>query len=180
VGLNVVSSDDTLMFGYELEGNLVETGIEVRSEGAYIKNRAIIVDDTGSTKEESFYQGIVGADYGFENGVSLIVEALYSSQTFSYMDVLLNFNSEINPNLVLSHFYAGGSVTYDFNIFLNGALTYIESFNEKNSRFISPVFMYTINDYNTLSLGAMFQSGPQGSEFGSFENTYYFRYEFSF
>jgi len=180
VGLNVVSSEDTLMLGYELEGNLAETGIEVRSEGAYIKNRTIVVDPFGSTREESFYQGIVGADYGFENGVSLILEALYSSQTFSYMDVLLNFDSEINPNLVLSHFYAGGSVTYDFNIFLNGALTYIESFNDQNSRFISPILSYTLNDFNTFTLGAMIQNGPANSEFGVVENSYYFRYQLAF
>ena len=35
--IDVVSSDDTKMLGLELEGNLSDTGVEVRSEGAYIK-----------------------------------------------------------------------------------------------------------------------------------------------
>ncbi len=178
VGLNVVSSDETLMVGYELEGNLAETGVEVRSEGAYIKNSAVQTLQGEHTEE--FFQGIVGADYGFENGITLIGEAYYSSQTFDYMTILSNINSEIAPNMVLSNFYLGTSISYAFNIFLDGALTYIESFNDKNSRFISPTLTYTFNDYNTFTAGAMIQSGPTQSEFGQFEDTYYFRYQLSF
>lgn len=180
VGLNVVRSDETLMLGYELEGNLAETGVEIRSEGAYIKNKALITDRIGTTKEEDFYQGIIGGDYGFENGITVVAEGLYSSKSFSYEDVFLNINSEILSNLVRSNFYLGGSVSYTFNIFLDGSLTYIESFNDENSRFISPTLTYTFNDYNTFTLGAMIQNGTTGSEFGVFENTYYFRYELSF
>ena len=184
IAANVVSSDETLMLGYELEGNLGDTGIEVRSEGAYIRNNNIHTyhQDTNSTtvEEEIFFQGIIGADYGFENGITVVGEALYSSTAFSYGQVLLNINSEIVPNLVLSKFYLGGTVSYAFNLFLDGSLTYIESFNEQNSRFISPTVTYTLNDYNTFTLGAMLQNGPDGSEFGSFENTYYFRYELAF
>ncbi|MEE8588563.1 MAG: hypothetical protein V3S80_04370, partial [Sulfurimonadaceae bacterium] len=84
------------------------------------------------------------------------------------------------PNLVLSNFYLGGTVSYAFTLFLDGSLTYIESFNEQNSRFVSPTLTYTLNDYNTFTLGAMLQNGPSGSEFGTFEDTYYFRYELSF
>ena len=178
VGLNVISSDETLMVGYELEGNLADTGVEVRSEGAYIKNRAI--KSFQGERTEEFFQGIVGADYGFENGITLIGEAYYSSQTFDYGTILSNINSEIAPNMVLSSFYLGTSISYAFNIFLDGALTYIESFNTYNSRFISPTLTYTLNDYNTFTLGAMLQNGPTESEFGQFENTYYFRYQLSF
>ncbi len=180
VAANVVSSDETLMLGYELEGNLGETGVEVRSEGAYIKNSAIVVNSLGDTTTEEFYQGIIGADYGFENGITVVGEALYSSKAFAYDEVLFNINSEIVPNLVLSKFYLGGTVSYAFNLFLDGSLTYIESFNDANSRFVSPTATYTLNDYNTFTLGAMLQYGPDGSEFGSFANTYYLRYELSF
>ena len=180
VGVNVVSSDETLMLGYELEGNLGETGVEIRSEGAYIKNRAIVVDLAGKKTEMSFYQGIIGADYGFENGITIVGEALYSSKSFTFDEILLNINSEIAPNLLFSHFYLGTSISYAFNIFLDGSLTYIESFNDKNSRFISPTLTYTFNDYNTFTLGAMIQNGPKGSEFGVFENSYYLRYQLSF
>ena len=178
VGLNLVSSDKTKMLGYELEGNLGDTGVEIRSEGAYIKNTlksSLITED-----EKEFFQGIVGADYGFENGITLITEALYSSQTFSYNEIFLNIDSEIASNLYFSHFYAGATLSYAFNLFLDASLAYIESFNDKNSRFISPSVSYTLNDFNSFSIGAMIQNGPGGSEFGGFANTYYFKYSLSF
>ncbi len=180
VGVNVVSSDKTLMVGYELEGNLGETGVEVRSEGAYIKNSAIVFNRAGETAKESFYQGIIGADYGFENGITLIAEALYSSKTFDYEEILLNLNSEIAPNLLFSNFYLGCSISYAFNIFLNASLTYIESFDNENSHFFSPTLTYTLNDFNSFTLGAMLQDGSSGSAFGAFEDSYYLRYELSF
>ena len=84
-----VSSDDTLMLGFELEGNLADTGVELRSEGAYIKNT---LKTLTSPEEKEFFQAIVGADYGFTNGVTLIAEALYSSENFSYEEILLNYD----------------------------------------------------------------------------------------
>ena len=179
MAINIVNSDETLTVGYELEGNLGETGIEVRSEGAYIKNSAII-NEPGKETEEEFFQGILGADYGFENGITVVGEALYSSKSFDFNEVLLNISSEIAPNLVLSQFYLGATISYTFNLLFDGSLTYIESFNDENSRFILPTMSYTLNDYNTFTLGAMLQYGPQGSEFGSFANTYYFKYKLSF
>ncbi|MEN8147376.1 MAG: hypothetical protein ABFR02_07140 [Campylobacterota bacterium] len=184
VGFDLVSSDETFMAGYELEANLGDTGIEVRSEGAYIKNNRISVyhQDTNTTQIEdvAFFQGIVGADYGFENGVTVVFEALYSSEKFAYNEVLPNLDSEVLPNLVYSQFYMGATMSYAFNLFLDGSIVYIESFNDQNSRFISPTATYTFNDYNTFTLGAMLQNGPSDSEFGAFGNTYYFRYELSF
>ncbi len=180
IALNLVSSDSTLMIGYELEGNLGETGVEVRSEGAYIKNSAIDENITGETGSVAFYQGIVGADYGFENGITVIGEALFSSRDFSYEEIFLNLDAEIAPNMVFSKFYLGATASYAFNLFLDGSLTYIESFNEQNSRFIAPAVTYTLNDYNTFTFGAMLLNGPRGSEFGSFSNTYYFRYALTF
>jgi len=178
MALNLVSSDETKMAGYEIEGNLAETGIEVRSEGAYIKNTLRSTLDT--TTDIEFFQGILGADYGFENGLTLITEVLYSSETFSYEEILLNFDSETLPNLVYSHLYLATTLTYSFNLFLDGSLLYIESFNEQNSRYVSPTLTYTLNDYNSFVLGAMIQGGPSDSEFGMFSNTYYFNYRLSF
>jgi len=176
--LNIVSSDQTKMLGYEIEANLADTGIEVRSEGAYIEN-SLHVTLSGIEVVE-FSQGIIGADYGFENGVSIIVEALYSSQSFGYDEILININSEILPNLLYSNFYIGSSLSYSFNLFLDGSLGYIESFNDKNSRYITPTLTYTLNDFNTFSLGAMILSGADDSEFGMFSNTYYFNYVLAF
>ncbi|MEA3330358.1 MAG: hypothetical protein U9Q29_01540 [Campylobacterota bacterium] len=146
IGVDLVSSDDTKMVGYEIEANLADTGVEVRSEGAYIKSTLKNAEDI------EFFQGIVGADYGFVNGITLIAEALYSSETFSYEEIMLNFESEIVQNMVHSNFYTALSISYSFNIFLDASLTYIESFNDSNARFISPTLTYTLNDYNSFSV----------------------------
>ncbi len=176
--LDIVSSDKTKMMAVELEANLAQSGVEVRSELVYIQND--FKTSTTQSEDIGFVQAIAGADYGFENGVTVIGEVMYSSEEFSYQDMLLNYDSEIVPNLVFSKFYAALSLSYSFNIFLDGSLLYIESFNDKNSRFVSPILNYTLNDYNSLTLGAMMQNGDSGSEFGELENTYYFKWVLSF
>ena len=178
LAIDVVSSDETTMIGVELEANLADTGVEVRSEIAYIKNS--MNTTLNSIENIEFIQAIVGADYGFENGITVIAEALYSSENFTYQEILLNYDSEILPNLVYSKFYTALSLSYSFNIFLDGSIIYIESFNDKNSRFVSPTLTYTLNDYNSFMLGAMIQDGSKESEFGEFKNTYYFKWLLSF
>ena len=176
-GINLIRSNDTKMIGYELEGDLSNTGVEVRSEGAYIQHD---LKTMNSEEEKEFFQGILGADYGFENGVSIVLEALYSSKEFSYQEIFLNLDSEIFSNLVYSSLYTAVSLSYSFNIYLDASFLYIESYNNQNSRFISPTLTYTLNDYNAFMLGAMIQNGPGGSEFGDLENLYYFKYSLSF
>ena len=167
IGISMLSSNKTKMLGYEIEANLLDTGIELRSEGAYIK------DDT------EFFQGIIGADYGFVNGVTLIGEVLYSSKKFSFAEQELHLNSDISQNIVHSNVYTALSLKYSFNIFLDGSLLYIESFNEADSRFISPSLTYTLNDYNALVLSSMLQYGSAESEFGRLENSYFLKWSFS-
>ena len=175
--LDFVSSNDTKMIGYEIEGNLADTGVLLRSEGAFIENT--LNTQTGENKED-FFQAIVGADYGFLNGVTVVGEALYSSKEFSYQEILLNLDSEILSNLTNAHFYTGLTLSYSFNIFLDTSLLYIESFNDNNSRFISPSLTYTLNDNNSFTMGAMIQNGDNSSEFGRLDNTYYFKWALSF
>jgi len=175
MGVDAMISDDTKMAGYEIEGNLADTGIEVRSEGAYIEHSFADTSD-----KEKFFQGIVGADYGFKNGVTLVLEALYSSKKFSYQEIAQSFDSEIASNLVSSELYTAFSLSYSFNIFLDGSLLYIESFDGKESRFVSPSLTYTLNDYNSFMVGAQIVGGNSNSGFGSSDNTYYFKWSLSF
>jgi hypothetical protein len=162
LALDVIYSDKTQMIGYEVEANLADTGIEVRSEGAYI-NSELAFEDV------ELYQAILGADYGFVNGINLTVEALYSSEEFTYTQILSNLDSEILSNITLSKFYAGASLSYAFNIFLDGSIMYIDSFDE-NKGFSSVALNYTMNDYNLFTFGIMSQE----------DETYYLKYQLSF
>ncbi len=178
VAVDIISSDETKMLAYELEGNLADTGIELRSEGAYMKST--LKSSSVQEDEKEFFQGIIGADYGFENGLTLVTEALYSSESFNYDEIFLNLDSEIVQNLHFSKFYLGTTLHYSFNIFLDASIMYIESFGQHNSRFISPTIEYTLNDFNSFTVGAMIQDGDKGSEFGELGNSYYFKYVLSF
>ena len=174
VALNLIHSDETKMLGYKVEGNLADTGIEIRSEGAYIETQL------QNQKKEQFFQAIVGADYGFENGITLVGEALYSSDSFDYPTIVQNINSDMLPNLHQNNFYMAANISYAFNLIFDASLLYVESFGTDNSRLIAPQVTYTLNDYNTFTLGALVNSGKKESEFGSFGDTYYLRYLLSF
>jgi len=173
IALDIVSSNDTKMIGYEVQGNLAQTGIEVQSEAAYIETKLKGAAD----EKEEFYQMTLGADYGFENGVVATVEALYSSQTFSNAVVLANYDSEVIANLVDSNYYGAMGLSCEFSLFLSGSMSYIQSFNKSNLKFFAPTLTYTINDYNSLSVGAMMQESVAKSLYG---DRYYLKYSLSF
>ncbi|MEK6659150.1 MAG: hypothetical protein AABY36_05660, partial [Campylobacterota bacterium] len=169
VAINIVNSKDTKMVGYEIEGNLANTGIELRSEAGYIRSNLLHLDN--QEYEEEFFQGILGAEYGFKNGITLVVETLYSSKKFSYDEVLFNLNSDILSNLVHSNFYTGATLSYSFNLFLDASLLYIESFDDKNLRFVSPSINYTLSESNSFTLGAQMQKD---------KNNFFFKWSLSF
>lgn len=178
IAFNAIGSENTKMLGIEIEGDFLESGVELRAEGIYLESH--LAKSLFTTTENYFTQAILGADYGFQNGMSFVLEAFYSSQTFTANEQILNINSDIVPSLVNSNFYIGSSLSYAFNLYLDASIAYIESFNDKNSRFVAPNVTYTLNDYNTFSLGAMILHGAVGSEFGQLGNSYYMKYSLSF
>ncbi len=165
VALDVYSSNDAEMFAYELEGNLFNTGIEWRSEGGYYKDKLL---------DKNFYQTILGIDYGFVNGLTVMAEWLHSSETYKADDILNYQESSLSYNRHLSSDYVGASAYYDFNLLYNGALIMIYS-PEDQSSFISPLITYSISDDASLSAGAMLYTGDDESEFGNIGNSYYLR-----
>ena len=165
VALEVYSSNDAQMFAYEIEGNLFDTGIEWRSEGGYYKDKLL---------DKEFYQTILGADYGFVNGLTVMTEWLHSSETYSADEILNYQESSLSNNRHLSTDYIGASAYYDFSLLYNGALSMIYSLEDKSS-FISPLLEYSLSDESSIAIGAMLYTGDNGSEFGNVENSYYLR-----
>jgi hypothetical protein len=166
IALDLYSGDDAEMIAYEIEGNLFDTGIEWRSEGGYYNDKLL---------DKEFYQMILGADYGFVNGLTVMGEWLHSSKTYSAEEILLNQNSSLSNNRHISSDYLGASAYYDFTLLINGALSIIYSIDDQSS-YISPVVEYSLSDDSSIALGAMLYTGDSQSEFGSIEgNTYYLR-----
>ena len=165
VALDVYSSNDAQMIAYEIEGNLFDTGIEWRSEGGYYKDKLL---------DKDFYQTILGVDYGFVNGLTVMAEWLHSSKTYTTNEVLNFQESSLGYNRHLSSDYLGASAYYDFNLLYSGALSVIHS-PEDQSSFISPLLEYSISDDASLAIGAMLYTGDDQSEFGSVDNSFYLR-----
>ena len=165
IALDLLSSNDAQMIAYEIEGNLFDTGIEWRSEGGYFKDKLL---------DKEFYQTILGLDYGFKNGVTVMTEWIHSSKTYSFDEILTHQESTLSNNRHLSSDYLGASAYYDFNLLFNGSLSMIYS-PEDQSSFIAPVIEYSISDDASIAVGAMLYAGDKESEFGSLHNSYYLR-----
>ena len=165
IALDLFSSNDAEMIAYEIEGNLFDTGIEWRSEGGYFNDKLL---------DKAFYQTILGLDYGFKNGLTVMTEWLHSSKTYTFDEVLTYQESSLSNNRHLSSDYLGASAYYDFNLLYNGALSVIYS-PEDQSSFMAPIIEYSISDDASIAVGAMLYSGDGESEFGSVDNSYYLR-----
>ncbi|MGW8168809.1 MAG: hypothetical protein ACWGHH_02270 [Sulfurovaceae bacterium] len=170
IALDLLNSNDAQMIGYEIEGDLFDTGIEWRSEGGYFKDKIL---------DKSFFEGIFGVDYGFQNGVTAALEWLHASQTYLPSEILSTQNSTLANNRFTSSDYLGTSLSYDFNLVLQGSASAIYNLDD-HSLFSSPVLIYTIDDETTVSLGALLYIGDSKSEFGSIEHRYYLRLKKTF
>ncbi len=170
IALDLLHSDDAQMIAYEIEGDLFDTGIEWRSEGGYFKDKIL---------DKTFYQGIIGADYGFQNGVTAALEWLHTTKTYSALEILDMQNSTLSGNRFVSLDYIGTSLSYDFNLVLQGSASMIFNLDD-SSLFASPVIVYSLDDETTISFGALLYNGDYQSEFGSFEHRYYLRLKKTF
>lgn len=167
--LNVIHAEDVTMIGYELEGELMTTGIELRSEGGWFKDKLL---------DKTFIQALVGADYGFENSLAIALEWLHTSRTFE-PELLLGIPSGTPNNLVRSRDYAGISGSYELDPLLYGALSAIISAKD-GSFYLSPSVRYSLDDDMTLVLGALLHGGEDESEFGNYGQTYYLNFKVTF
>jgi len=163
IALDLFSSNDAQMIAYEIEGNLFDTGIEWRSEGGYFKDKLL---------DKEFYQTILGLDYGFVNGLTVMAEWIHSTKTYTANEILTFQESSLSNNRFLSKDYLGASAYYDFNLLYNGAITMIYNVDDQSS-FIAPVLTYSISDDASLALGALIYAGDNASEFGRVDNRYY-------
>lgn len=169
VGVSGVEADDISMIGYEVEGEWLKSGIELRSEGGWFHDKLL---------QRHYFQGIVGADYGFENSLTLVGEWLHTSETLAGL-AAAGLPSGSRQNLVRSHDYAGLSGGYAFDPLLYGTLTGILSI-EDGSLFFSPSLRYSLDDDMTLGAGAMFYRGGETSEFGRSDPLYYLHFKVTF
>ncbi|MDP3266786.1 MAG: hypothetical protein Q8M39_08160 [Sulfuricurvum sp.] len=167
--IDVVSADDVSMLGYELEGELLDTGVELRSEGGWFDDKLL---------HQKFFQGLIGADYAFDNSFMLIGEWLHTSRTFD-QELRFRIPSGALNNLVRSKDYAAISCGYQFDPLLYGTLTIIVNAHD-GSFYTGPALRYSLDDDMMLGLGMMLYEGKNQSEFGTLGQTYYVNFKITF
>ncbi len=170
IALDLFSSNDAQMIAYEIEGNLFDTGIEWRSEGGWFKDKLL---------DKAFFQTILGLDYGFVNGLTVMTEWIHSSKTYSSNEILNLQESTLSNNRFLSTDYFGASAFYDFNLLISGSASMIYSPEDK-SVFVAPVLEYSISDDSSIAIGGLLYGGNNTSEFGRADNTYYIRLKMTY
>jgi hypothetical protein len=134
------------IIGWELEGELAGTGIELRSEGGSFHNR-----ETGKRHSEF----IIGAEYGFTNSLVL---------TGEYHYVGLVRNDEF-----------GASASFQPTMLWTCFLLTVINFDD-GSGFVSPVVEYSLSDEMTLSGGAFVYHGTENSIYGHNPDRLYVRW----
>ncbi len=145
VGLWDEDADQDII-GWEIEGQLLETGVELRSEGGSFHDHR-----TG----ERYTESIIGAEYGFANSLTLLGEYKYSDETkIDYIGALASYQPAM--------------------LWLCSLLVVINI--DDHSNFIAPSVEYSLSDEMTLSAGAFFYNGSDDDEFGQVANRYYIRW----
>ena len=149
----IVLNDNKLdqdIIGYELEGEFLDSGIELRSEGGYFKDKNL---------DKTFYKYILGGEYGFENSLTILGEYKYESKTKSR--------------------YLGSIISYQINLLLNLNILGIKNLEDK-SYVVSPNISYSLSDEATLTIGIFNYNSDDQSEFSSYNNYGYMKFYIHF
>lgn len=145
VGL-IDEENDRDIIGWELAGEILDTGIELRSEGGSFHDR---------TSGERHTEFIVGAEYGFANSLTLLAEYKFSDEEAGD--------------------YLGGSLRFQPGLLWVCSLLGVNSL-EDGSGFVAPSVEYSLSDDMTLNLGAFLYYGDEGEIFGWAADRYYLRW----
>jgi hypothetical protein len=134
------------ILGWEIEGELLTTGIELVSEGGFFR-------DTDNKRDYTDY--ILGAEYGFANSLTIIGEYYKSGERGSES--------------------MGASASFQADPLLLIGLRAVTDLDD-HSTFISPYLEYSLSDEMTLSIGALIYSGDAVDEYGLIACQYYLRW----
>ncbi len=138
------------IIGWELEGELGTTGIELRSEGGSFREHQ---------SGERHIECIIGAEYGFANSLTLSGEYYFIDVSGSDM---LGFSARFRPVMLLSCSFTSVFTTDD------------------GSGFVSPVIEYSLSDEMTLSGGLFWYFGSDTSLLGTGYDRVYLRWFINF
>ncbi len=145
--VGVYDNDQDLdIIGWEAEGELFTSGIELRSEGGRFHNRI-----NGNNHVEF----IIGAEYGFASSLTLLTEYQYNDQT------------------KIDHL--GLTASYQFDPLWTAQMISIINLDDC-SHFTAPSIEHSLSDEMTISAGVNLYHGNNPDEFGQKADLYYLRW----
>lgn len=145
--VTVIDNDEErIIIGWEVEGELADTAIDIRSEGGSFYNQA---------EKEYHTELIIGAEYGFPNSLSLLLEYYYNDDTdIDHLGITMSYQ--------LSH------------LLLINMLMMIDL--DDHSTLLAPTLSYSLSDEMTLSGGFFFYDGESDDGFGDMEDMVFIKW----
>ncbi|MGA1825807.1 MAG: hypothetical protein ACMUIP_14220 [bacterium] len=172
VGISLVDSPKVRLAGLELERELFDTGMEVRSEAAYIER------DMLHTSSDHYLKSMIGCAYGFKNSTYVVIEYLFNGGGVSDKDRYPHEERSIQSDMAdweqKARHYLGATIAYNITPLLVFSCSGILNINDAGF-FVGPSFQWNILENTDVESGAHFYNGPDGCEFSGHKNLFYCR-----
>ena len=165
-GITFIKTPELEVQGFQLEGNLGNSGFEIRSEVGFFNFKSLDRQDL---------RGILGVDYGFTNAATVAVEYLYNSSSSQGAIFQPQGTQLKNIPAFRGKSYLGISGTYPLTTTKMLKSILIANL-EDSSQFFSMEWGHKDNESAEWGVGIQLTEGAKGSEFGSKTNTFYLRY----
>jgi len=140
------NDNDRDILGWEAEGELLETGLELRSEGGLFYD---------NDSDEYHTEVLVGAEYGFANSLTLLGEFLY------------NDNTQVH--------YFGLSGSYQLSVLVYLQLQTVVNLSDRSFGTML-TSEYSLSDEMGISGGLFLTSGDADDEFSELGNYLFLRW----
>ncbi len=134
------------IIGWEINGELLETGIELTGEGGFFRDRE---------KKSNYVDYVVGAEYGFADSLTLIGE-YYRSGRAKTESFGVSATYQLDPLLLIG-----------MRLIVNPA---------DNAGFVTPFLQYGLSDEMTLQAGGLIYNDAAGAATGVMKKQYYLRW----
>jgi len=170
VALSVVAKEDLTMVGYEFQGNLGESGILGLSEGGWFYDRK---------KEQRYFQGIIGAEYGFENGWTVSGEYYRNGWGETEPSRYRWEAVEAVGVTYLAQNYLGIAASYPYHPLVTLTFSAIDNLDD-GSGFGGLGIDYSLGDESRIGIGGNLFAGDENSEFGAYDSIYYLTFSHFF
>ncbi|MFH1776882.1 MAG: hypothetical protein ABH952_04910 [Candidatus Omnitrophota bacterium] len=165
MGVTYLQNADFQMAGVEAESNLLDTGVEVRSELGFFEH-----DDLN----KRYFSGILGLEYAFPKNITVLTEYFYNGLGNEHKNEY-DRSILINGNWNLSRHYLGLILTGKINALTGISLPIIYNIGD-SSLFGGAAISYSISDEATFNIGTNIFTGSTASEFAGYDNLYYLKF----